>query len=283
MPEGPPLPTFLIIGASKAGTTSLHHYMAAHPGIAMTRRKDPHLMIGPRVPERVRQYAALFPGDIPVRGDCSTGYSALPMNPEAPDNIAELTTEARFIYLVRDPVERTIAHYAQHVITAVEDKPLEQAVSVDDPHNLYVALSRYATQVEAYLRRFDQGRMLVIDSVELRERRRETLRRAFAHVGADPEFWDEELDAEHNLRERENLRLNPLGRRLKGSVLTRASRRLLPNPVHRSLTLAGARLLGKEIHPSASPELRARLAEALGPEAERLRRLTGQRFASWSV
>ena len=35
------LPTFLVIGASKTGTTSLHHYLSQHPDIYMSPEKEP--------------------------------------------------------------------------------------------------------------------------------------------------------------------------------------------------------------------------------------------------
>jgi hypothetical protein len=285
MSTGLLLPTFFIIGAPKAGTTSLNHYMGAHPEIAMTRSKDPHVMTAPRseVGERLASYLQLFPPGAAIRGECSVGYAAHPVDPDSPRNIVELVPEAGLIYLVRDPVERTIAHYAQHVITEAEARPPEEAIRVDDPHCLYVAASRYATQVEVYLEGFAMERILVIDMSELRERRRATLRRVFAHVGADPEYWDEGLEAEHNVRARDNVLLGWLGSRLERSRLNEASRRVLPARLRRRAVIGVRRGLGTEVRPDVSPELRARLAEALAPEAERLRKLTGRELAGWSV
>jgi hypothetical protein len=283
MNPGSPLPTFFIIGAPKAGTTSLHHYMNAHPGIAMTRGKDPHVMTGPRERDRVSAYARLFPPDAEIRGECSVGYAAHPVDPDPPRNIAALTPDARLIYLVRDPVERAIAHYAQHLTTGADDRPPDQALATDDPGCLYLAASRYATQVETYLKGGDLGRMLVIESTELRDRRRETMRRAFVHVGADPEYWGPTLEATYNVRARDNVRLGRIGNRIKRSRLSRASRSVLPHRFHARAAIAARRALGTEVRPTVSAELRARLATALGPEADRLRELTGQAFADWSV
>jgi hypothetical protein len=147
-----------------------------------------------------------------------------------------------------------------------------------------VAGSRYATQLEIYLRRFDQDRFLVIDQAELREDRRRVLHRAFAHVGADPDFWDDRFTLEYNVRGADNVQLGPLGRRLRESGLNRLSRRLIPAGIRRRALAPAWRTLGSGgLDPQVGPEFRARLAEALAPEAERLRRLTGQRFESWSV
>ncbi len=282
--DGPVLPTFFVIGAAKAGTTSLNSYLAAHPEISMTEPRELHLMVGPRWRERAADYARHLAADAPVRGDCSPGYAVYPWNPLVSEHIHALVPDARLIYAVRDPVERTIAYYAQTVAAGEEARSIESAVRPEDPDNYYVAGSRYATQVEVYLRRFSLERLLVIDQADLRARRGEVLRRAFAHVGADPEFSAPEFGIEHNVRGVDNVRLGELGRALRGSALNRLSRRLLsPGLRRRALGVVRPRLARGAVYPDVSAALRARLEEALAPEADRLRALTGQRFASWSV
>jgi hypothetical protein len=280
------LPTFFIIGASKAGTTSLHNYLAEHPEIAMAEPKEPHLMLGPDWRERVAGYERLFRAPAGLRGDCSPRYTVYPKIPHASEHIAELVPDARLIYLVRDPIERTIAVYAQSVVHAEERRPVEDAVRPEEPESYYMTGSRYATQVEVYLRRFDTDQLLVIDQAELRDNRAETLRRAFEHVGADPDFWHESFAREYNVRG-EAVKLGDTGMRLKHSGLNRLSRRWLPSGRRRRIMSVARRALGrrseKDLRPEVSAELRARLAEALAPEAERLRAITGQSFSTWSV
>jgi hypothetical protein len=282
--DGLVLPTFFVIGAAKAGTTSLNNYLAAHPDIAMTEPRELHLMVGPRWRERAADYAMHFAAGAPIRGDCSPGYAVYPWNPLVSEHIHELVPGARLVYSVRDPVERTIAYFAQAVAAGEETMPIEAAVRPEDPDNYYVAGSRYATQAEVYLRLFDADRLLVIDQADLRARRGEALRRAFEHVGADPSFSASEFELEHNVRGVDNVRLGPVGRGLRSGPLNRLSRRLLPPGLRRrALGVVRPRLARGAVYPQVSPGLRARLEEALAPEAERLRALTGQRFESWSV
>jgi Sulfotransferase family len=283
MGDPPRLPTFFVIGASKSGTTSLRAYLDLHPEIEMTTVPEPHLVIGPGWRARSRAYPELFRGETDIRGDRSTGYSNHAVNPDAPANIAELVPEARLIYVVRDPVERTIAHYAQHLIRGDERRPIGVAIQPDDPENVYLGASRYASVVESYLRCFDPERLLVLDLADLRDRRRQSLERVFRHVGADPAFWDEGFATEHNVRAEDNLRLPRSWRRLRQGRLDRASRRVLPDGLRRNITAGMRRAIGHQVRPEASPEFRARLTEALAPEVERLRRLTGQGFEGWST
>ena len=278
------LPTFFVIGAGKAGTTSLHRYLAAHPQISMTEPKEPHVLIGPRYRERAQWYEELLDREKPLRGEASTGYSVAPIQSEVPANMASLVPAARLIYLVRDPIERAVAHYAQEVTVRREERPIEKAIEPLDPANLYVAASSYARQVEAYLRHFRQDALLILESVALHDDRRTTLDRVFAHVGADPTFWDPSFEREHNARGGENVRLGDGALRLRGTALGAAYRRALPEAARGLIAPRLRRALGgREVRPRPPEDLLARLADALAPDAARLRELTGERFEGWTI
>src|SRR5436190_20938382 len=108
-----PLPTFFIIGAPRSGTSSLHHYLNLHPEIGMSRLKETHHFVdnvqppARRVEDRA-EYEALFPSDARVRGEASPSYACYPQHGGAPERISVLLPDAKFIYLVRDPIERTV-------------------------------------------------------------------------------------------------------------------------------------------------------------------------------
>lgn len=281
----PPFPTFFIIGASKSGTTSLNRYMAGHPEIAMAEPQEPHQLLGPEYQGRLDNYRALFAGHQAIRGECSSGYSNYPYNAEIVDRIADTVPNASFVYLVRDPVDRAVAHYAQHVIKGDEHRPVDEAL-LPTPDNYYVAASRYATQLERYLSRFEFERILVLEQTELRNQRKETLRRAFEHVGADPGFWDPAFEYEHNVRtgkNPQNVRLSGFGRFLRDSSLNAASRRLLPRRTREAVVRRARSGLGAPVLPAPSVETRKRLTEALAPETHRIRELLGRKFEAWSV
>jgi len=278
------LPTFFVIGAAKAGTTSINNYLARHPQIEMAEPREPHVMVSPIPEERVALYGRHFRGGTELRGDCSPSYSVYPTHPRVSEHIAEMVPDARIVYMVRDPVERMISYYAQTVVHGVQRQPAAVALDPVDDGNYYLAGSRYATQVEVYLRSFAPDRVMVVDQADLRDRRADVLRRCFAHVGADPDYWDGGFAVEHNVRGSDNVQLGAAGRALRGSGLNAASKRLLPTATRRWLLGPIRRALGGGgFEPEVTPELRARIAEALAPEAARLRELTGQRFATWSV
>src|SRR3954454_11623124 len=94
------LPTFFIVGAPKSGTTSLHAYLAEHPGIAMTSVKECMLFTGPDWRANLARYDVLFERDAPVRGESSTAYSSYPYEPDVPRRVAETVPDAKVVYVV---------------------------------------------------------------------------------------------------------------------------------------------------------------------------------------
>lgn len=279
-----PLPTFFVVGASKCGTTALHRYLDLHPEVEMSEPKEPHLMLGPDPSERAVRYGEMFTRAASIRGESSPGYSVYPHQAEAPRNIAALVPGARIVYLVRDPVERTIAHYAQAVTVGRETRPIEEAIDPYDDTNYFVTTSRYWRQVEHYLRHFERGAILVVDSHALRQDREHVMTTVYEHVGADGTFRSDEFRREHNTRGVDNVRVPPLARRLRGSPLADLYRRVVPVRTRRFLSPRLPRYLGgQQVRPEASPRLLDQLAEVLAPEAARLREFTGDPYESWSV
>lgn len=275
------LPTFFVIGAPKCGTTSLHHYLDQHPAIEMSRVKEPQVFAEPDCEARLGAYDELFAGAAPVRGESSAVYSQFPRWPDVPRRIREHVPAARFLYLVRDPVERAVAHYAQHVADGKERRSLDEALADwPAPDSLYLCPSRYATQVRRYLEHFDAARLLVVDQADLLRSRGETLRRVFAFLEVDPAFESERFERRLNTRDARRA-ATALGERIGDSpVFERARRMPLPGPLRRGLRRLVSRRVGRD---ELDPPLAARISESLRPEVEWLREFSGLGFADWSL
>src|SRR5215211_135725 len=193
------LPNFFVIGAAKCGTTSLHEYLKLHPEIEMSARKELQVFTRDDWREKLAWYVGQFTGSTPLRGESSPAYTMFPFLPSPAARIHELVRDARLIYLVRDPVERALAHYVEWFALGLEDRSIEEALAdVESPRNPYMCASRYATQLECYLRRFDPAQILVIDREELLERRAAVLREVFRFLGVDPEFTTPAFSRIHN-------------------------------------------------------------------------------------
>jgi hypothetical protein len=284
------LPTFFIIGTPKAGTTSLHHYLGQHPGIQMSSTKEPNFFAPPLNPANERRrvssldkYERLFDPAFEVRGEASTAYTEYPFRQGVPQRIKELVPSAKLIYLVRDPVARTLSHYHHLVASEGERKSLEETLSnLSDPRSPCICASLYALQLELYLRHFQQEKILVIDQAQLLSDRRSTLRRVFAFLDVDDTVDSSRFDDEF-LKSSERRTYPPGLARFVGLHL-RPKLGWLPSGVRRSLRHSLERILLPPLETSKLDDgLRARLEEFYAGEVERLRALTGDQFPTWCI
>jgi hypothetical protein len=189
------LPTFLLIGAMKAGTTSLFHYLSAHPQIATPDYKAPEFFVAESNWHRgVDWYRQQFPPtgpDILAIGEASNAYAKYPRHRGVPARIAAHLPDVRLVYVVRDPVARIRSHYQTRVAEGSEKAAFAEAVF---SNSIYLDYSRYAMQIEQYLDHFPREQLLVITSEELRAAREPTMRKVYDFVGVDPLHAPAELE-----------------------------------------------------------------------------------------
>ena len=284
-PGHAPLPNLFVIGAAKCGTTSLWLYLDAHPEIAMSRMKEPAFFLDADYLDRLGWYESLFVA-APVVGEASTLYTVDPVYPGVPERIRSLVEEPKLIYMVRDPVERAISHFIEHVAQGLESRSATEALGdPDESRNLYVAGSRYASQVKRYLESFPATSLLIFEQSELRRSPAETLRRVYEFLGVDEAFQPPRPDVQV--------------RRLGSAPRVHRARRTAPAhpraPPGGALDLrlppgAAIKAIGALKRPFSSPigrpelepELLASLRQQFRPEAEWLHEFAGEPFESWS-
>jgi hypothetical protein len=203
------LPAFLIVGAQRAGTTSLYRYLAEHPDVASVRLggKGVHWFDMHRGRSR-RWYRSHFPIERPGRrtitGEGSPYYM---FHPTAPDDIRRELPEVRVVAILRDPVVRAHSHWAHETARGFETLAFGAALDAEeqrlageeerireDPtylsfahqHHSYVARGRYADQVDRLLATFGADRVLVLPSAQLFERPGDAYARTLAFLGLSP-------------------------------------------------------------------------------------------------
>lgn len=185
------LPQFLLIGAPKCGTTSLFGYLVRHPAIRAPLKKEvlyfeKHYRLGEK------WYRAHFPSSFRPNGSPSwiTG-EASPIylqHPSVPERVKDLIPEARFIVLLRDPVDRAWSHYRHNLRTNREVLPFEEALEGEPERNregarqlevspqsfpaacfqrAYLNTGHYATHLGRWFKCFPSDRFLILSSEEL--------------------------------------------------------------------------------------------------------------------
>lgn len=188
-------PNLFLVGAARAGTTSIWHYLHAHPDIFMSRTKEPRFFsrgrVGLPAVERENEYLALFADGegATYRGEASVSYLS---DEHAAEAIGRAAPDARILVSLRDPIERARSHYWLFVHLGLERRDFRTAVQEEldggcDPAALpppYVARGLYAEQVERYLERFEHVHVLFFDDL-VRDTKR-TMKRVFEFLGVDP-------------------------------------------------------------------------------------------------
>ncbi|WFE75341.1 sulfotransferase [Roseinatronobacter sp. S2] len=184
------LPNFLIIGAMKAGTTTLYADLYNHPDIFLTSDKEPSGLRWCDTPEGVRRYERLFEraGNSRVIGEASTFYTKRPYS----DGLAErarllLGADVTILYLVREPVKRMVSHYHHEIGLQEEARSLNSAL-LDNPD--YVNFSRYAWQLAPWQAAFGPERVHVLQFERYIADRRATLTEVCQLLGVDPAKLD---------------------------------------------------------------------------------------------
>jgi len=203
------LPDFLIIGAMRAGTTSLYHLIGRHPGVRPGVTKEVHffdLNFG----KGENWYRAHFPRRPQVSSlDWITGESSpyYLFHPLAARRAAGVLPDARLLVMLRDPVERAYSHYWHSVRYGYEKRPIEQAieeeaqvVDVEDgklrvadarrsfahQHHSYLARGRYAEQLEEWFRHFPREQFLILEQRRFYDYFEKEARRLQEFLGLEP-------------------------------------------------------------------------------------------------
>jgi hypothetical protein len=233
-------------------------------------------------PEGQSWYESLFaPGaGCAHRGDASPGYTMFPFYRAVPERAAALVPDARIIYVLRHPVDRMVASWAQGVGAGIEDRDLVDAMLLASN---YLLLSCYGLQLSRWLAHFDREQILVIRSEDLLDDPA-TFDRVLTHLGLPAGWRAPDQDERKNPTLGRPVVRAPV-RRVAGVLrrggLERAAQALGPD----SRALRRLRLT----RPLAAEDLvlpddvRAALLETLRSDAALLRTQVGDELDLWGL
>jgi hypothetical protein len=214
------LPDFIIIGAQKAGTTSLYKYLIQHPQIMPSMIKEVHYFDGGLDPEvdnfkKGRPwYSSHFPllkNLNPDKKTCEATPSYL-FNPLVPKRIHDLIPQVKLIALLRNPTERAISHYFQENRKGMESLPILEAFQAEETRLIaaimekdykseifrrysYKSRGLYKDQLKRYIDLFPPVQILIMPSENFFARPEACLERVFDFIGVDKKFKIQDLEA----------------------------------------------------------------------------------------
>lgn len=261
------LPHFLIVGAMKAGTTTLYRDLCRSPQVFMPEQKEPNTLVRFGEPEAIRaDYHDLFPRGSSgrIRGEASTAYTKRPrFDGVAERALAALGPHLKIVYIRREPVRRIVSHYRHDYQLHVIREPFSTALR---SHRDLIDWTRYEWQIAPWKAAFGEANVLEIDLDDLSANRRLTVERVLTHIGADPATLPplDEADVSNPAGDK-----NPMRSRLLSTVIySRFYQRRLKPRLPQKLRVAGRRTIlpkAEEVSVEVSQADRDYIAEQLGP------------------
>lgn len=190
----------------KSGTTSLFNYLEQHPEISPCRQKEPHFFSTASHFERgVEYYQSLWNWDKDhhkIALEASTSYTGLKSTSVAGKinsaaSIAryqeDYNFQFKFIYLMRDPIERLESHYNHLKAGQYRNRQI-----TTDKFNLMIESSKYAMQLDEYYQRFAPENILLLDFDELKQEPAKLINKVCRFLEVDSQFCFKDLEVSYN-------------------------------------------------------------------------------------
>lgn len=183
-------PDYLIMGAQKAGTTSLDFYLSQHPDVYTTDPKELHYF-HLEINRPLSEYTMYFPLKLKrilkpnlIAGEATPDYMAYP---QIAKELKSLYPNIKLIFLLKEPVSRSFSHYKHNLMMKREWLSFEDAIEIESKRvNLdyidiretrkdaiknysnysYLDKSKYAKQLEPFIELFPQNQILILQSEE---------------------------------------------------------------------------------------------------------------------
>jgi len=176
---------FVVLGAQKSGTTSLHDWLAQHADIQLPVLKETHFFSNEdRFKKGVGWYLKQFlskPATCTLTGEVDPEYLFIE---GAAEKIKQLTDVHKFIVVLRHPMQRAYSHYLMTVRRGFEELPFDNAIQAEQlrlandvnnfasDHQSYISQSMYSKQIERYLTLFPDGKFFFIKFDDLIDKER---------------------------------------------------------------------------------------------------------------
>ena len=273
------LPTFLLAGAAKSGTTTLWNHLQTHSEVCMASIKEPrfftrqagdgsqgHQVDQPypgRYDQGLKWYRGLFAtcSNAKARGEASTAYLVAP---DSPGLIQATIPEVRLIFILRDPVERLYSNYWQDIKSGFNLPAFDRLVQDAHPSlSRFKANSRYELHLARYLQKFKREQIAIFLFEDLLQNPAKLVQQMYRHIGVRADVLP--LD----LSRRDNQPRRPRSARLQQLIRTATlwSMRHITHPgLYKALSQVRGNLVQAATRPGDYPVMNPATRRALLPE-----------------
>lgn len=240
-------PTFIIIGAAKAATTSLAQALDSHPEVFVTKPKEPKFF-GRNYTKGFNWYSTLYDkgSHFPIKGEASTMYSSRMKNfKRTPALIKDYCPEVKIIYIVRHPLDRIVSHW-RHYANSPKLPPLDSLLDSPKFSRLIIGSSLYWYQINRYRACFPDSQFLCVLYEDLVSQPLLVIDQILGYVGA-----------------------------------SKIANQLLPTGQLPWVNQAGSNSRPMVPKPTWNPSAKSRVLEIIKPDAQLTLKYLGKSFDTW--
>ncbi|MDE0896317.1 MAG: sulfotransferase domain-containing protein [Planctomycetota bacterium] len=191
-----PLPSFLVIGAQKAGTTSLNGWLSVQPSLRLPPLKETHFFSKDELfAKGLGWYAGQFPRGTGMCGEIDPDYLSSSVAPGRAAQIYEGEQAPKLVVILRDPLGRAFSQWKMSVRRGLEDAPFGEALFASwdreqrgeerDGGHGYYRRGTYAKCLARWGQAFPKSTPMVLTFEQLvgADQREETFRRICTFIG----------------------------------------------------------------------------------------------------
>lgn len=305
------LPTFLIIGAGKSGTTSLHQYLNQHPEVFMCPVKETNFfeLEGEQLPSNPRanahtfrhypqsvtnweHYVKLFEAAANARAIGETSPMYL-YGKRSPEKIHNYLPEVKLIVILREPVSRLYSRYLHLARDGRQPSPrfkdaLNKENSIWWTRDDLIREGFYYKHLSRYYDLFPKEQIKVFLYEDLKNDPLNLMKELFQYVGVDPSFVPN-MEVRYNLSGKPKNKLFDLLIGADG-VLVRSAKAVAPGVVQKlknSVTpqkiLASIRKKNLERPPIAADVKKKLYSKVYAKDIEKLEKLINRDLSKWKI
>jgi len=187
-------PDFMIIGAMKCATSTIHEQLGVHDSFFMTTPKEPCFFSNDDIfAKGIGWYADCFKAASSgqLKGESSTHYTKLPTYPKTIHRIKEFCPDAKFIYVMRHPIDRLISHYIHDWTEGIISCDIDHAVK--EFENL-IEYGLYHKQLLPFMKNFKRENILLLFMENLKLAPQYQLQRIFSFLEVEEKaVWQKDL------------------------------------------------------------------------------------------
>ena len=282
---------FFIVGAAKAGTTSLYSYLNKHPEIEMSTIKEPDYFSNEFIEKQslyykkesiksLNKYHSLYSDTKNlIRGEASVSYL---FYEKVPKKIFKYNSRSKVIIMLRNPSDRAYSHYLMDKRLGFVRESFENIVHKKSTHKnsalfyqQYIELGQYAFQIKNYFDVFSKKNILIIDYDDFIYKSSEVMNKVCVFLNVENRSFS-------NTNKVYNKYTNASNKLVKVLYTFRFLREFIGNFFSESLKIKiQALFFTDEKKPTLNSEIQIYLKEYYKVELEKLSKILNQNYSKW--